>query len=77
MFSLDRLDVLSCVARPSSRNAPFTACSDPLRVADVIIIFHALPQVLASQLLLVDEVMKAGKQMGQAPPGGPGGMMEE
>lgn len=34
-------------------------------------------QVLASQLLLVDEVMKAGKQMGQAPPGGPGGMMEE
>lgn len=37
----------------------------------------AHPQVLASQLLLVDEVMKAGKQMGQAPPGGPGGMMEE
>ena len=32
-----------------------------------------LPQVLASQLLLVDEVMKAGKQMGQAPPGGPAG----
>ncbi|CAM9639984.1 unnamed protein product [Ectocarpus sp. 12 AP-2014] len=36
-----------------------------------------LSTVLASQLLLVDEVMKAGKQMGQAPPGGPGGMMEE
>eukprot|EP00752_Nemacystus_decipiens_P014358 g12772.t1 len=35
-----------------------------------------LSTVLASQLLLVDEVMKAGKQMGQAPPG-PGGMMEE
>lgn len=33
-------------------------------------------QVLASQLLLVDEVMKAGKQMGSAPPGGPEGMME-
>ncbi|CAM9613263.1 unnamed protein product [Laminaria digitata] len=37
-----------------------------------------LSTVLASQLLLVDEVMKAGKQMGQAPPGGPAGagMME-
>ncbi|CAN0032064.1 unnamed protein product [Ascophyllum nodosum] len=35
-----------------------------------------LSTVLASQLLLVDEVMKAGKQMGQAPPG-PDGMMEE
>ncbi|CAM9747658.1 unnamed protein product [Choristocarpus tenellus] len=29
-----------------------------------------LSTVLASQLLLVDEVMKAGKQMGGAPPGG-------
>lgn len=37
-----------------------------------------LSTVLASQLLLVDEVMKAGKQMGQAGPGGPAGagMME-
>lgn len=32
-------------------------------------------QVLASQLLLVDEVMKAGKQMGSAP-SGPEDMME-
>ena len=33
-----------------------------------------LSTILATQLLLVDEVMKAGKAMGKAPPGGgPGG----
>lgn len=61
-----------------------------LSVYSIIISFHlylivclcffavdTFVQVLGSQLLLVDEVMKAGKQMGQAPPGGPGGMMEE
>ena len=34
-----------------------------------------LSTVLASQLLLVDEVMRAGKQMGRAPQGA-GGMMD-
>jgi len=34
-----------------------------------------LSTVLANQLLLVDEVMRAGKQMGRAPPGPGDGMM--
>ena len=33
-----------------------------------------LSTVLANQLLLVDEVMRAGKSMGRAPPADAGGM---
>lgn len=65
--------------RPPPRVAPnrFRVSFTRLTTVFWFVRFFLSHQVLASQLMLVDEVMKAGKQMGQAPPGGPGGMMEE